>query len=106
MQTSSTALLPLNWILLIGTAAVVPLFLYYIDEGRYSLEGLFTVENSISMVIYLVGMVLGLLLMARLFAKRQPGPLRTALVLSLGILAGLLFALLLIAGIGLIQYIS
>ena len=106
MQATSTASVPLNWAVLIGTAPVVPLFLYYIDEGRYSLEGLFTVENSIAMGIYLVGMVLGLLLMARLFANRRPGPLRTALVLSLGIMAGLGFALLLIAGIGLIQYIS
>ena len=106
MQATSTAPLSLNWAVLIGTAIVVPLFLYYIDEGRYSLEGLFTVGNGIAMGIYLTGMALGLLLMARLFAKRKPGPLRTALVLSLGSMAGLLFALLLIAGIGLIQYIS
>lgn len=91
---------PLHWGLLLVTAICATLFLYYIDEGRYSLEGLFTVGNSVAMSVYLVGMVLGLFLMAALFEKRHPTPARTVLVLSLGIVIGFVFGLLLILGIG------
>lgn len=94
---------PLHWSLLLGTALIVTFFLYFIDEGRYSLEGLFTAGNMIAMGIYLIGLVLGLLLTAQLFAKRQAGPLRTALVLSTGTIIGIVIGLGLIMGIGALQ---
>lgn len=97
---------PLHWSLLLGTAIAITLFLYFIDEGRYSLEGLFTVGNIIAMGIYLVGLVLGLFLTARLFAKREPGPLRTALVLSIGSLVGFVIGLGLILGLGALQMVG
>lgn len=94
---------PLHWSLLLGTAIAITLFLYFIDEGRYSLEGLFTAGNIIAMGIYLIGLVLGLFLTAQLFAKRQAGPLRTALVLSIGTVVGFVFGLGLILGLGALQ---
>lgn len=94
---------PLHWSLLLGTAILITLFLYFIDEGRYSLEGLFTVGNMIAMGVYLVGLVLGLFLTARLFAKREPGPLRTALALSIGTVVGVLIGLGLILVLGALQ---
>lgn len=94
---------PLHWSLLLGTAILITLFLYFIDEGRYSLEGLFTVGNMIAMGVYLVGLVLGLFLTARLFAKRESGPLRTALALSIGTVVGVLIGLGLILVLGALQ---
>jgi len=99
---TTTTLRPVHSGLLLGTALLVILFLYFIDEGRYSLEGLFTADNLIAMVIYLIGMMLGLLLMARLFAKRPTSPMRTVSVLLLGTVVGLVFGLLLVMGVGLL----
>lgn len=93
----------MHWALLLGTALLVTLFLYFIDEGRYSLEGLFTAGNSIAMGIYLLGLIGGLFLMAQVFAKRPAGAVRTALVVGLGTVVGLVFGLLLIMGVGLLQ---
>ena len=104
--TITTTPRPLHWSLLLGTALLVTLFLYFIDEGRYSLEGLFTTGNAIAMGVYLIGMLLGLALMANLFAKRHPSPIRTLLVLTLGIVLGSVFGLLLILGVGALQTIG
>lgn len=103
MQTALSTRRAAHWALLLCTALLVSLFLYFIDEGRYSLEGLFTAGNMIAMAIYLIGMMLGLLLVARLFAKRPPSPLRTASELVLGTMVGFVFGLLLVMGIGLLQ---
>lgn len=94
---------PLHWALLLGTALLVTLFLYFIDEGRYSLQGLFTMGNVIAMGVYLLGLVLGLFVMARSFAERPTGTLRTALVLVLGSLLGFAIGLGVIMGVGLLQ---
>lgn len=94
---------PLHWSLLLGTAITITLFLYFIDEGRYSLEGLFTVGNIIAMGVYLMGLCAGLFLMARLFAKREPGTLRTVLVLTTGTVVGFVIGLGLILGLGALQ---
>jgi hypothetical protein len=99
MQHSST-LRPVPVALLMSTAILVTLGLYYIDEGRYSLEGLFTAGNLIAMAIYLIGLAGGLFLVARLLQHWRSGPLQTAMVLVLGTVVGLLIGLLLIAGIG------
>ena len=97
---------PLHWSLLLTTALLVTLFFYFVDEGRYSLEGLFTTGNAIAMGVYLIGMLLGLALMAKLFAKRHRSPIRTLLVLTLGIVLGFVFGLLLILGVGALQSIG
>jgi hypothetical protein len=97
---------PLHWSFLLGAALVVTLFLYFIDEGRYSLEGLFTLGNMVAMAIYFFGLVMGLFLMAQLFAKRQAGPLRTALVVSTGAIIGTIIGLGIIMGIGALQCVG
>lgn len=93
----------MHWSLLLGTAITITLFLYFIDEGRYSLEGLFTVGNIIAMGFYLMGLCAGLFLMAQLFAKREPGMLRTVLVLTTGTVVGFVIGLGLILGLGALQ---
>jgi hypothetical protein len=104
--TATTTPRPLHWSVMLGTALLVTLFLYFIDEGRYSLQDLFTSGNIIAMGVYLIGMLLGLALMAKLFAKRRPSPVRTTLVLSLGTLLGFVFGLLLILGVGALQLLG
>lgn len=106
MELTTTTPRPLHWSLLFVTAVFVTLLLYFIDEGRYSLEGLLTVGNGIAMGIYLLGLLLGLALMAQLFAKRHPSPVRTLLVLSLGTVVGFLFGLLLMMGVGALQLLG
>jgi hypothetical protein len=93
----------IHWSFLLGTALLVTLFLYFIDEGRYSLEGLFTTGNLIAMAIYFVGLVAGLFTVSALFAHRTPGASRTVLVLGLGTALGFVFGLLLILGVGALQ---
>ncbi|MBL7945812.1 MAG: hypothetical protein JNN32_07065 [Flavobacteriales bacterium] len=106
MELTTTTPRPLHWSLLFVTAVFVTLLLYFIDEGRYSLEGLLTVGNGIAMGIYLLGLLLGLALMAQLFAKRHPSPVRTVLVLSLGTVVGFVFGLLLMMGVGALQLLG
>jgi hypothetical protein len=96
---------PLHWSLLLGTALLVTLFLYFIDEGRYSLEGLLTVGNVIAMAIYFVGLVAGLFTVSSLFKRRSPSASRTALILVLGTVLGFVFGLVLILGVGLLQMV-
>lgn len=103
MELTTSTARPIPSSLLFTTALVVTLLLYFIDEGRYSLEGLLTVGNGIAMGIYLLGMLLGLALMAQIFAKRHPSPARTLLVLSLGTVVGFVFGLLLMMGVGALQ---
>lgn len=43
----------------LGTSLIFTLFLYYIDEGRYSLEGLLTLGNIVAMSIYFLGSFTG-----------------------------------------------
>ncbi|MCU0320331.1 MAG: hypothetical protein MUE88_09685 [Flavobacteriales bacterium] len=92
--------------LLLGTALLLTLFLYFIDEGRYSLEGLFTAGNGIAMSIYLVGLMGGLFGAAWLLEKWHPSPMRTVLVLVLGAVLGVVLGLLLIIGLGALQHFS
>ena len=105
MELTSTPR-PLHWSLLFATAVIGTLLLYFVDEGRYSLEGLLTVGNALAMGIYLLGLLLGLALMARLFAKRHPSQARTLLVLSLGTVIGFVFGLLLMMGVGALQHVG
>lgn len=92
--------------LLLLAAIAFTLFLYFIDEGRYTLDGLFTLGNALAMSIYLVGMVGGLFAAAELLARLHPSPVRTLLVLLLGAVLGLLLGLVLITGLGSLQHIG
>ncbi len=103
MQSTLPTRRPLHWALLLGTALLVTLCLYFIDEGRDSLQGLFTLGNVIAMGVYLIGLAGGLFLVSGLFAKRHPSPARTVVVLMLGTVVGFALGLLLIMGIGALQ---
>ncbi len=91
---------PVHWSVLLGTALLVTLFLYFIDEGRYSLEDLLTTGNLIAMSIYFIGLLLGLLIMALALARRRPGAGRTVLTLTLGTILGFVIGLGFILGCG------
>ncbi|MCC7503343.1 MAG: hypothetical protein IT229_12485 [Flavobacteriales bacterium] len=103
MRTTMPTYRSLHWSLLLGTALLGTLFLYFIDEGRYSLEDLNTTGNLIAMSFYFVGLTVGLFTVSALFANRTPGATRTALVLGLGTLLGFVFGLLLMLALGLLQ---
>ena len=91
---------PIPAVLLLGTALCIVLFLYFIDEGRYSMQGLFTVEHGAVLGIYLVGLFLGMRWMSRVFSARPAGAGRLLLVLGLGSVVGLTLGLLLVASAG------
>ncbi len=99
-QPSLHASRPFHWSLLLGVALLATLFLFFIDEGRYTLDGLLTMGNLIAMSFYLLGLVAGLFTAAALFERRAPGATRTVLVLVLGTVLGFVFGLLLILGLG------
>ena len=103
MRTIHTTQRPVHWRFLLGTALLITLLLYFIDEGRYSLEELNTTSNLVAMSFYFIGLVVGLFTVAALFERRAPGPSRTALVLVLGTVLGFVFGLLLILALGLLQ---
>jgi len=88
MIATTTPARPIRWTLLLGFALVITLFLFFIDEGRYTLRGLDQPGNIIAMSFYLLGLLVGLFGMNVLFQKWQPGTGRTALVLALGSIAG------------------
>lgn len=102
METGPSPTLALKWPVLTGTAFAVVLFLYFIDEGRYSLQGLLTAGNLFAMSIYFLGSILGLFLMSTWFAKRKPGTARTLAVLVLGTLLGIVLSVLSMFGLGLL----
>ena len=106
MELTTSTPRPVHWGLLSATALLITLLLYFIDEGRYSLSGLATSGNLLVMGIYLLGMLVGLHLLAHLFAKRHPTPMRTVLVLVLGALAGFVIGLILVAGLGALQHLG
>jgi len=106
MELTTPTPRPLHWGLLSATALFVTLFLYFIDEGRYSLAGLATPGNILVMGIYLLGMLMGLYAVAHLFAKRHPTPMRTLFVLVLGSAAGFVVGLLLVTAIGALQHLG
>ena len=103
MRTFHTTQRSVHWSFLLLTALLVTLFLYFIDEGRYSLEELWTMGNVVAMCFYFIGLVVGLFTVASLFERRAPGPSRTAMVLGLGTVLGFVFGLLLILALGLLQ---
>jgi hypothetical protein len=88
MVTTSSPSKPVHWSTLLITAVLITLFLFYIDEGRYTLSGLEKPGTIVAMALYLAGLLVGLFVMATLFAKRPPSAGRTALVLGLGSTAG------------------
>jgi hypothetical protein len=88
MVVTSSSTKPVHWSVLVITAVLITLLLFYIDEGRYTLSGLERPGNIVAMSLYLAGLLVGLFVMATLFAKRPPGAGRTALVLGLGSTAG------------------
>lgn len=104
MATTSTLPHSLRWPLLIGAALLVLLYLYFIDEGHYSLAGLFGGEALFVLGLYLIGLLGGLFLMNKRFANRRPEPARTLWTLLLGIPLGLVLGLILVllAGLGLL----
>ncbi len=72
MELTTSTPRPLHWSLLFTTALLVTLLLYFIDEGRYSLEGLLTVGNGIAMVIHFAGHATGAGAHGAIFATRHP----------------------------------
>lgn len=91
-----TAQRPLHWSLLLGAALLLTLFLFYIDEGRYTLRGLEQPGNIVAMSLYFVGLLLGLFGMNALFGRQRPGAMRTALILALGSITGIALTILFI----------
>jgi hypothetical protein len=79
-----------------GFALLVTLMLFFIDEGRCTLDGLLTPGNLVAMSLYLVGLLVGLFSMNALLAKRVAGSGRTALVLLLGSIIGIALTVLFI----------
>lgn len=94
MTTATDSYKPIHWSLLVLTALVITLFLYFIDDGRYSLEGLLTVGNLIAMSFYFVGLIVGLFFSAVLFDKRPPGIARFVYTVMLGSTLGISLTLL------------
>lgn len=100
MEHRTAARKPIPKCLLVGTALFIVLGLFFIDEGHYSLHGLFTVEHMLVLGIYLGGLFLGISGTARLFARRPAGVVRVALVVGLGSLVGLVLTMVLLAMVG------
>ena len=96
MISTSTPPRPIHWSFLLVFALLVTLFLFYIDEGRYTLSGLLETGNIVAMSLYLLGLVVGLFGMNALFERRPPSPERTAAILGLGSIAGVALTVLFI----------
>ena len=91
---------PIHWGLLTAFALLITLVLFYIDEGRYTLEGLEQPGNIVAMSFYLAGLLVGLFVMNALFERWRPGAGRTALVLGLGTVVGITLTILFIFSLG------
>jgi ABC-type transport system involved in cytochrome c biogenesis permease subunit len=48
-----------TWPILMVIALLATLFLYWIDEGRYSLNGLLSIGNLIALSFYFLGLLAG-----------------------------------------------
>jgi len=80
------------------------LFLFYIDEGNYSLKGITQVGNIIALSIYWLGLILGQVLVKSFLYKQKTGYEKTALVIVTGLPIGLFLAIGMIFLFGLIRY--
>lgn len=88
MIAASNPARPIHWSLLLGFALLVTLFLFFIDEGNYTLRGIEEPGNIVAMSLYFLGLTVGLFATNAWLAKRRPGIGRNALVLALGSIAG------------------
>lgn len=64
------------------------LFLFYIDEGHYSLRGIMHIGNLIVLSFYFTGILAAQLIAHRLFFRSVTGFAGTALRSSAGLIAG------------------
>ena len=58
-------------LILLITSILITLFLFYIDEGHYSLRGIMEVGSLITMSIYLLIIFITQLFLFRLFKRRM-----------------------------------
>ncbi len=77
----------LAW-LLFPISLLITLFLFYIDEGRYTLEGLFEAGNLIAMALYFIFICATSLVFYQLFIKIRSQVLRIILATVFGLPVG------------------
>jgi|GEM_PF-6426393 hypothetical protein len=82
-----------------GITVALCLFLFYIDEGNYSLRGLTKSGNLIAMSFYAAGLMSGQAL-AFLWLKNMRYPYRILLSTVLGLVMGVLITLVLLFALG------
>ena len=78
--------------MLVGLSFVWTLFLFFIDEGRYSLQGIEEPGNALAMSIYFIGILAGHITVALL----SKGSRRYWVSSLLGWIPGILFGVMLI----------
>jgi hypothetical protein len=92
-----------TWPILMVIALLATLFLYWIDEGRYSLNGLLSIGNLIALSFYFLGLLAGLFLMAFASERILSGGWRLPVTVLAGLPLGLAIGLVLIGGVGLLM---
>ena len=75
--------------LLVPLVLLTTLFLFFIDEGRYTLQGLFELGNMVAMAFYFIGMLLSTLIIYQLLPAVQSFTKRYAIAAVLGIPIGI-----------------
>jgi len=81
------------YLVIAATSMVICLILFYIDEARYRLEGLFKFENIPAMLIYFFGFNMAAILIYKLLILRFSTIWSLMVALVLTLLLGFLFAL-------------
>ncbi len=86
-------------VLQLGITLFTCLFLFYIDEGNYSLKGLTQPGNLIAMSMYAIGLMSGQVL-AFMWLKKLAYPYRIILSTLTGLVMGVLITLILLFSLG------
>ena len=91
---------PVPFLTLVGWTTLATLFLFFIDEGNLSLDGLWEMHNLVPMAIYFAGILAVTALLALLTARWKAGAGRTLLVLLGGAVLGTVAVVGLFLGLG------
>ena len=100
MTTAKAIARPVPFLTLVGWTTLATLFLFFIDEGNLSLDGLWEMHNLAPMAIYFAGILAVTGLLALLTARWKAGAGRTLLVLLGGAALGTVAVVGLFLGLG------
>ncbi|MBD77740.1 MAG: hypothetical protein CL840_02210 [Crocinitomicaceae bacterium] len=82
-----------NIVILVLSALLITIFLFFIDEGYYNFKWMANVGNWIPFVVYAVAILAGQLLVSKFLLRNFKGSAKTPISIIGGAIIGVLFVI-------------